>query len=77
MRLSRGLFVCPGGRVLVLAHPWVELGLGALVGRVLSSGASRGGCCGLRKSSGLSAHGQDWVPSLLVAWPEALRHWSL
>ena len=35
--------------------PVVELGLGALVGRVLSSGASRGGCCRLRKSSGLSA----------------------
>ena len=59
------------------AYWWVELGLGPLVGRVMSRPVSRGGC-GLRKSSGsLSAEGWGCVPTLLVVWPEASWHWTL
>ena len=57
------------------AHWWVELGLGPLVGRVMSRGLSRGGC-GLRKSLG-SLSGWDCVPALFVVWFEESQRWSL
>ena len=51
-----GLEACAGvlARWDVLAQWWVELGLGLLVGRSLSSGVSRS-ICGLRKSLGIPA----------------------
>ena len=43
---------------------WVELGV------VLVAELSKTLVC-------LSADGCGWVPSLLVVWPEATKHWSL
>ena len=54
----------------MLAHWWVELCLGPLVSRAVSRGMSKGSW-GLRKSLWfLSADGWNFVPALLVVWPE-------
>lgn len=66
---------------LVLAHRWVKLGLGPLVGRAMlrgiSSGMTRGGC-GFRKSLGTCfLMGGDIIPTQFVIWLEVFQHWIL
>ena len=59
---------------VLLAHWWVELGLGPLMGRVMSRGMSTGGCR-LRESLGSwSADGWGFVPTQIVVRLEASQH---
>ena len=55
----------------------LRLCLGLLVGKVMPRGLSRCGC-GFRKSLDIrSADWRGYIPTLLVAWPEASQHCCL